>query len=342
MENILYIGLNGYAGSGKDTVAKMLRTMLDFDWKDKEECRQYYKRTYKNPTISATFNPGSINKVMCIAYADQLKEICSSVFGIPVERFYTNKGNAWININHNFEYTEIKPSDHCIISAEQFYEADYETNGDIWMSLRDVLVYVGTYVLQQTISKSVFINIVRNKIKEESLRNENFKYVIVTDNRFQHELDYIHENNGITITIKRDSVEQLNNIAEHDLDDETNYDLVIHNDAGYGELFDTLWDMVHNLPIFKNETIDLITRDNINNYIRLVEGTDVYTLCSPMKFLRVSRSGPDIALIDPTGGPMIVVGEKIQAKTDDVLMANRIWFDENKRKFLLQITKIIE
>ena len=43
----LYIGINGLAGSGKDTVAKMLKVILSKDWNDIEEARAFYKKTYK-------------------------------------------------------------------------------------------------------------------------------------------------------------------------------------------------------------------------------------------------------------------------------------------------------
>ena len=88
MNKLLYIGLNGLAGSGKDTVAKMLKTILSKEWETLDECKEYYFSRYTNPTQSATFPPSQLDKdssVMCIAYADQLKEICSTIFGIPVQ-----------------------------------------------------------------------------------------------------------------------------------------------------------------------------------------------------------------------------------------------------------------
>ena len=183
------------------------------------------------------------------------------------------------------------------------------------MSLREILVYVGTYVLQQSVNKHIFINIVRNKIREEQYHNHNLKYVIITDNRFVHELEYIHENNGIAITIKRDSVQQLDNIAEHDLDDEEDYDYIINNSGSYDELFKTIWDIVHEDIIFKNTTIDLYTRDNIDNYLRLVEVNEhryIYQLCLPYKIQKLYRNEGKITMIDPTGGPLICLGQEIE------------------------------
>ena len=105
MNKLLYIGLNGFAGSGKDTVAKMIKTILNYQWPNLETCKTYYNSIYTNPTISATHNNIEDNTgkpVYCIAFADQLKQICSNIFGIPVERFYQNKATAWICINQDF------------------------------------------------------------------------------------------------------------------------------------------------------------------------------------------------------------------------------------------------
>ena len=96
--NILYIGLHGYAGSGKDTVAKALRLMLSYPWESFED----FKKTWEQEAFKrsyATFNEGFSDdgnpvygnatledtKVYCIAFADQLKHICAEMFGIPVK-----------------------------------------------------------------------------------------------------------------------------------------------------------------------------------------------------------------------------------------------------------------
>lgn len=348
MNKLLYIGLNGLAGSGKDTVAKMFKTILSKNWESLEECKTYYFSRYTNPTQSATFPPSQEDKcspVMCIAYADQLKEICSSIFGIPVQRFYQNKSNAWICLNDKFQYTEIKPNDENILTAEEYYYnlSGYSTESSekYWMSLREVLVYVGTYVLQQSINKQIFVNIVRNKIREEQHKNSNLKYVIVTDHRFVHELEYIHENNGITITINRNSVQQLDNIAEHDLDDEEDYDYIIDNSGSYDELFKTIWDIVHKDIIFKNLTIDLYTRDNIDNYLRLVEDDDNYTiyqLCLLYKIQKLYRNEGNITMIDPVGGPIICVGQQIEG-TDIIPSKITINEHQNINEFLIWVNK---
>lgn len=319
-KNILYIGLNGYAGSGKDTVAKILKVILNNFNLSIDECKEIFNTHYKNPLVSATFHDKQMgdSRVLCIAYADQLKTICSTIFGIPLERFYMNKSNAWICINDKFQYTEIRP-EHTVTADEYYYNISSYQQSDIniWMSLREILVYVGTYVCQSEINKSIFVNIVRNKIREEQKHNDNLEYVIVTDNRFPHEMDYLREVNAITMTIERDNVQQLDNIAEHELDDETGYDYVIDNSGTYDELFEQVFRIVHDNVIFQNITIKLPTRDDVNNYIRKISDTQ-YVLCAPMGLQKAYHSSEtELTMIDPVGGPSICVDEQL---TDNLIV----------------------
>ena len=346
-KKLLFIGLNGFAGAGKDTLAKMLKTILGYNWISLEECKNFYQKTYTNPTWSATYHASTLDnnsKVLCIAYADQLKMICSTIFGIPFERFYMNKSNAWVCVNDKFQYTEIKPNSTHIITSEEYYYGfdNYINNSEqYWMSLRDILVYVGTYVLQKQINKNIFVNIVRNKIIEEANQNSNLEYVIVTDNRFIHELDYIHENNGITISIVRNSVEQLNNIAEHDLDDVEDYDFIIDNSGTYDDLFEEVWNIVHDNIEFKNKTLSLFTRDNINNYLRLYNVHEDYAewkLCVPYNIQKIYKNEDLIKLVDPIGGPTICINENLET-ANGILYVTKIEHIENKNQFIINTAK---
>lgn len=321
---LLYIGLNGFAGSGKDTVAKMIKTILNYNWKSLDECKEWYNSIYVNPTISATHNNpvSDVDKpVICIAFADQLKTICSTIFGIPVERFYQNKSTAWVCINDDFQYTEIKPNDIYILTADEYYNNINEyknSNIKYYLSLREILVYVGTYVLQQDINKRIFVNVVRNTVQQKKKDNQFLKYVIVTDIRFQHEIDYIHENNGVTITITRDDVKQLDNVAEHELDFVEDWDYTIENNGTYDDLFKQVWDIIHDNVEFENITVNLNTRDNTENYLRVIynDGNIIkYKLCSPYNILQIHRSNGEISMVDPLGGPVLVIGCPIDAIT---------------------------
>lgn len=341
-DHILYIGLNGYAGAGKDTVAKMLKTMLDRDWADREECRAYYRTVYKDPTLPATYDMTDHGmpegRVYCTAYADQLKNICASIFGIPVERFYMNKSSAWLNVTKRFEYTEDCPDPAHIFTAEQFYTGACDTDQDVWMSLREVLIYIGTYVMQRQVSRDVFVNSVRNRVMHKEA-TDSLRYVIVTDNRFRHELDFIHENFGITVNITRDSVRQLPNIAEHETDGLEDFDYTLENNGGYGELFDKLWNWVQADPVIRNVTRTLDGRTDARNYIRRV-APGTWMLCMPSG-LRSMHQDPDGALtmLDPAGGPEIVVDKPLQTiDPGPRLKVEAIWRDPDTDRYMLDLS----
>lgn len=346
MNNLLYIGLNGYAGSGKDTVAKMLYCILNYDWADKEECRNKFKTEYAtNIRPYATMDVNSQdNMCTCIAFADRLKDICAAMFGVPVQYFYYNKNNSWICINKDFEYTETRPREELIVTAEDYYsckDSYIHSSNHYYMSLREILVYVGTYVCQEHICEHIFVNSVQNKIDNLYTYPE-LKYVICTDVRFVHEYDFIKRKNGIMINIVRDGIEQADDIAEHDLDmmDKENYNYIVYNDGTYDELFDQVWEIVHTNDEFKNNIIPLHTRvTGTNTYLRILYENDVKCickLCSANGIAKVTHSDGRIMSIDPEGGPQIFVPSLIYGTKYTV---ESIIFDDDKSEYLIHLTK---
>ena len=125
------------------------------------------------------------------------------------------------------------------------------------------------------------------------------------------------------------------------MDDEEDYDYIIDNSGSYDELFKTIWDIVHNDIIFRNQTIDLYTRDNIDNYLRLVEENDqrdIYQLCMPYKIQKLYRNEGRITIIDPVGGPLICIGQPIEGTS---IVPDYISIDEheNRNEFLIWVNK---
>ncbi len=331
---MLYIGLNGYIGSGKDTLAKLLYLILNYNWESKEKCKEYYVEFFKKHRYATLpTDKMATDRCFSIAFADQLKTICSTMFGIPVEYFYYNKDNGWICINHDFEYTEERPPKNYIITAEEFYLGnDYYSNGTddkYYMSLREILVYVGTYVCQRTLNKNVFVNIVNNTIKNTIKENKNIQYVICTDVRFLHEQNFIKKNGGIMINITRDIVGQQENIAERSLNDNNaQFDYTINNDGSYDDLFDKVWDLTHNNLEFRCIEHKLQTRYDTGTYVRLIDKAtndesyyEKYRLCFNSGISRVNYIDdndigfePEIVkinLLDLVGGPLLIVGDSI-------------------------------
>lgn len=349
--NILYIGLNGYAGSGKDTVAKMIYCILNENFTSKEKAFEKFKTKYAtNIKRYATLDESGEKYVndkrcICIAFADQLKEICSVIFGIPLSYFYYKKENAWICINKDFEYTEEKPDEQDIITAEDYYiatESYKNSDKKYYMNLREILVYVGTYICQDSINLNVFVNCLNNKVNRKIDENKNIKYVICTDVRFMHEFSFIKENNGVMINIVRDNIDVLDNVAEHELDmlDDLSYNYTIYNNGTYEELFDNVWELIKENKEFQNKQVQLISRDrNIESYLRFVTSNDnisIYRFCSNSGMLRILHNAGSIVAIDPQGGPYLSIGTKINGIQGEI---SKIEFDDEKSEYYIEFEK---
>ena len=325
----LFIGIHGFAGSGKDTVTKMIRTILSRDWESCEECKNHYKTIYTDPTISATYNIDDdkrANNVFCIAFADQLKLICSNMFGIDAGRFYMNKESAWIAINKDFKYTEILPDEQHIITADEFYNnySRYVDSSErYYMSLREILIYLGTYVLQQNINRNIFVNIVNNISNNEIKHNHDITHIICTDVRFNHEFEYIRNKHGILIDVKRNGISQLDNIAEHDLDYEDGYDFSIDNSGTYDDLFEQVWNMIHDNLIFSNITYELYTEDNANNYLRKIDDNRLM-ICNEYPLQGIRYNENDVYMINMVGGPTIKKNSPVETTTDELYVSDII------------------
>lgn len=307
----LYIGLRGLAGSGKDTVGKMLSFILDHYSLSLQDARIAFKGNYR------LYDE---NRIYVIAFADQLKKICSDIFGVPIDAFYNgNKANAWVCINRDFHYTETRPEEGSIITASDYYSGQKTSVKPMYMSIREIMVYVGTYMLQRNITENIFINIVENKIKRHKSRD--LQYVLLTDVRFEHELDYVHEKSGVVINITNDRVTALQNIAELSLNDDDTFDFNITNNGTYDDLFEEVYNLVHENKVFENDVVELETRTNdVDTYLRTMyedENMKTFQLCTSSHINRMNRSLGEIDMIDPAGGPIIKVGETI-AGTDIV------------------------
>lgn len=358
--NILYIGLNGYAGAGKDTLAKALRIILENDFKTYREFKSYYDKHHgyetKNNFQYATYDKNgnirnSDGKCVCIAFADQLKHICGQLFGIPVDRFYYNKSDAYVCVNHDFEYIETKPQNpNNIITANDYYynHDTYAHDEDIkyWMSLREILVYVGTFVIQEDINKNAFVNIIRNTVFNIEQVNPDLSYVICTDVRFQHEVDFIKKKHGVLIKIVREGVETLENVAEHELDEsDEDFDFIVDNSGNYDDLFKRIWEIVQKNRVFKNETITLRSRDNGLIYLReikeLKNGNALCRLCYHSKMNATGHNDTGkLSMCDPGGGPMIKVGDPVEIITarDETVIPRSIEFDVMSDGFIIEVS----
>ena len=212
------------------------------------------------------------------------------------------------------------------------------------MSLREILVYVGTYICQDYINENTFVNSVKNRLESISWDSTDLKYVICTDVRFVHEVDFIKQNSGIMIKIIRDDVVQALDIAEHDLDmmDPENFNYIIYNNGTYEELFDEVWRMCQSNMEFNNYTVPLRGRTHdANTYIRFVNEYDDHfecRLCAPNGIAKVTHSDGDITTIDPEGDPQISINSPLLVNGINYMVSS-IDFNEERSEYYITLRK---
>lgn len=260
MENKL-IALYGPAGSGKDFFCKALKFIYN------KVVAQYYSNTLEpvSPKYFQLFTEFFIDEykeeddyVFRLAFADQLKESISVTFNVPLTWLHDSyyKDNAYINMStlelYKSEEDIPKGTDYIIVSDELYANVMY-TNvfggpssdedrtvksllgaNRVFMKIRDLITYYGTYVMRNTFGNNFWISNLFSK-KEFNLYNQkNMKgspgYVlIVTDVRFQNEYEELKDKGAIFIKIESDFNEKSVGGVPESFYDNFTYDYIFEN-----------------------------------------------------------------------------------------------------------------
>jgi hypothetical protein len=145
-----------------------------------------------------------------IGFADALKEGCRHIFGFNDDQLYGNSKEI----------------------DDAFWKA----------SPRKVLQYVGTDLFRNQLSKvlpevkdDIWVKVVEKTI----LQNPDKKYVI-TDVRFNNELEFIKKYNGLTIKVQRDTLNNIDSHISESFIDELKTNYTIKNSGTIEELYEKL------------------------------------------------------------------------------------------------------
>jgi hypothetical protein len=250
--NPLIIGISGLCGSGKDTVKCMIELYYNYKPKTFDEFINLYNK----------FSENKLNKnydvTAAVAFADKLKEICSVMYGIDLNIFYDRevKNNMYINIKTHALINYSPEIAKSIISADYYYnniDTLYSDDKDYHISIRELMVYVGTYLVRFNVGDEFFIRVVNNFIN----KNYDKDAIIVSDVRFDNEFDFIKRKHGVTILVKNNRVSKLQNIAENLTDDQSlDFDYEISNNGSIYDLLSAVYNLLTTNIIYKNIQLD--------------------------------------------------------------------------------------
>jgi hypothetical protein len=197
----MLIGINGYAGSGKDTVGKIIQYLLSaFNGVNLEKILNNYE---EYEWMLEEQSEWEIKK-----YAGKLKEIASLLTGIPVQKF---------------EDQEFKNT---------YLSEEWRVHG-LPMRVREFLQYLGTNALRNCLHQNTWVNALFADYKcvpaDRAPKGWDCNNWIITDVRFPNEAKAIKDRGGIVIRVDRPFVKPINNHASETALDNWNFDYKIGN-----------------------------------------------------------------------------------------------------------------
>lgn len=193
------VGIKGFKGSGKDTVASMISYILhDGIMKANYDTWLLY---HKNGFVE--------NNEIIIHFADKLKDDISEFCGIDRKLLDRQdiKEENYYNFKTGIVSTNIKDADVVINDIDEF---DYDNlapllflyNNNISIKIRILLQYYGTNIIRNHFWREAFIRYTINKAFD--IRNSKGQ-CIITDARFNNECEAISDCGGMIIRVDRKS-----------------------------------------------------------------------------------------------------------------------------------------
>lgn len=194
INKVTIVGIKGFKGSGKDTVASMISYILhDGIMKATYDKWLFF---HKNGFVE--------NNEIIIHFADKLKDDISEFCGI--DRKLLDKQEIKENYYYNFKTgivsTNIKDADYVINNALEFDNLStlLLLNTNVSIKIRTLLQYYGTNVIRNHFWDNAFVHYTINKAFD--IRNK-LGQCIIADARFDNECNVIKVCGGKIIRVDR-------------------------------------------------------------------------------------------------------------------------------------------
>jgi hypothetical protein len=177
------------------------------------------------------------HKFVRIALADPLRELCSKVFRMDYNLFLDQDkkdssipgGRVTLDFHHIDKIRDYVVNEWGYDITHDARENMEEYHGDEFDTPRDILRCVGTRLLRNNVSDSIWLELAINKIRETGGR------VVITDCRFENERDLFRRFGALLILVKRND-DGKSEGHEHDLGSEDEYDVVFDNSGTLTEI----------------------------------------------------------------------------------------------------------
>jgi hypothetical protein len=234
------IGVFGYAGSGKDTVGKLIQYNMSRSRIPIEELIEDY---HMHEWWLDEQSGWEIKK-----WAGKLKYIASIITGIPVEKFE----------DQQFKKTNLGPEWSSIVRKPGKRQDGLFGTGEMEikpMTVRDLLQILGTEAMRDGLHKNVWVNALMADYVPNCTPdafNKDLPNWIITDTRFPNEAQAIKDKGGMVIKVDRPGVGPVNGHPSEDALKDYNFDYVIHNNGSINDLDKKVIEFINNFIFTPN------------------------------------------------------------------------------------------
>lgn len=225
----MIIGINGYSGSGKDTIGTIIQYLTSEAYKEGRSYEKYLERSTNPIAFGMIYShTWEIKK-----WAGKMKQIASILTNIPINKFE----------DQEFKKTNL-PS-----------EWNYDIHGqgewiELEMSVREFLQRLGTDAMRHGLHTNTWVNALMseyvmdkeyfNDIANGREIGDGYPNWIITDTRFTNEADAIKEKGGKLIRVHRKGVNPINNHPSETGLDNYEFDAIIYNNGSIEELIESV------------------------------------------------------------------------------------------------------
>ena len=243
MKNI--IGIRGHRGAGKESVAYLLATTLEFIdsseelevW-DEESRRKEYDLLYETAVESlvrdkdGTLSNHNFKKVYLDAFGDAPKAMVQQLLGCDFKYLWDEwwKDHAIVDLK-TFDVIEtdninLEEYDVVSISYIDNYAFILNTERHPYMMLRDFILYFGQNVMQKYFGADVWVK----STSQNDKRNTEFfedGFRIYTDIKAPTELSYVIGRGGVIVKVERNGYKKKGGLDLLNGDDRWDYEVKI-------------------------------------------------------------------------------------------------------------------
>lgn len=263
-----YIGIRGHRGAGKKTISYLLAKTIDYivcrNAGDKAD--ELYKDAFMRWCDEILKDENLISRLECLhviveSFGDAPKMLLQLLTGIPMSDMCTDWSKDHIIFNlKDFSHREVEDASmYDLISAREYFiegssSIDPEAiKEDVFMTLRELILYFGIYVMQNAFGLNVWIKTLNANGEYFSglFPDDKSGYKIFRDIKARSEVSYIKDHNGIVVKVSRPSYKK--NGGMNLLRGDSRYDYEIINEGDLESLCEQIYDVA--IKIIKDETI---------------------------------------------------------------------------------------